>query len=101
MLESEEGSIREILGSAAWQLIRQRLEWRLDQVRLELIKQPRVSPEEHRRTAYLQGEEAFLDALLEDPRKVLDSCQPKEPTEGAPTRPPVGHSLLRSRPRGV
>lgn len=101
MFDTEDGSIREILGSAGWQLIRQRLEWRLDQVRLELIKTPRITPEELRRTAYLQGEEAFLDALLEDPRKVLESCHPKGRPEGQTTRPAVGHSLLRSRPRGV
>lgn len=101
MLDTEDGSIREILGSSGWQVIRQRLEWRLDQVRLEILKTPWVGDTQLRRLAFLQGEEAFLDALLEDPRKVLEACQPKERSEEVSTRPAVGHSLLRSRPRGV
>jgi hypothetical protein len=97
MIETEEGSLREILGSAGWQVIRQRLEYRLDQLRFRILKGSWVTLEDLRELSRLQGEEAFLDALLEDPRKVLEACQPREQAEGAATRPGVGQFVVRKR----
>lgn len=99
----EAAVVSELLRSEGWRVLKARLEGRLAKVRTAILKGRWDTPEKLRELAYLQGEEAFLDALTGDNvAKVIEAlAEPDaEPQPEAHRVAPGRKQLGRARPPG-
>ena len=98
----EAACLAEMLRSDGWKVVKARFTTRLELVRRSILKGRWVTPEQMRELAYLQGEEAFLDKLVNDAGGMLAALgQPEpEPEPEAHRVAPGRKTLGRARPVG-